>query len=599
VKSTCEMFPTMSSWTEWCYGSPTMLLYDHRHIIESSAGVQQGDPLGPLYFCSGIMCLVNEINALNPVYNKWYMDDGGIVGDVELLKKAWEIIKTRGPALGLHLNPAKCEFSWLNASCQLPCPIRLEGAKEEDQVKLVPTDEIQMLGVPLGSDTFTAAYVDKKLFNRLHTTINQLVEFEDTQSALFLLRVSFGIVRAVHFMRTTPLRQWDEQAIRFDNLIRDAAEQILAFPMTDETYSQASLTPTLGGLGLRRTTEHAGLAFNASWHESRVTAKEVWDRPTEVSENKTSQKAASFAFDESKLQHLISTAPNDRERQRLIRVAQPHACGFLTGVPSEEDGNDTILRPRNFRVCVAYRLGVHLFKGEVHCPMCKQTIDVYGDHATCCARAGDLILRHNGIRNLLDKLATEGGLSPVMEKKGILGPTSGRRPGDVTIPLWARGKGLAVDVAVTSPFTQKAIRSASPCEDYSARQKHAKYDKSFQGKPYTFSALVFETTGAINDEGARVIAQVARFAAKCLGREFSSFCGRTWVRFSCNLQRSVSQAILNRLDGALVNHALQDIEATFVLDVPTSAEISLVPSLPSVAQSLEPLVAPCSVRPSY
>ena len=71
---------------------------------------------------------------------------------------------------------------------------------------------------------------------------------------------------------------------------------------------------------------------------------------------------------------------------------------------------------------------------------------------------------------------------------------------------------------MTSPFTQKAIRSASPCEDYSARQKHAKYDKSFQGKPYTFSALVFETTGAINDEGARVIAQVARFAAKCLGR---------------------------------------------------------------------------------
>ena len=47
------------------------------------------------------MCLVNEINDLGPVYNKWYMDDGGIVGDVELLSKAWEILKSRGPALGL------------------------------------------------------------------------------------------------------------------------------------------------------------------------------------------------------------------------------------------------------------------------------------------------------------------------------------------------------------------------------------------------------------------------------------------------------------------------------------------------------------------
>ena len=61
-----------------------MLLYDHEHIIESRAGVQQGDPLGPLYFCCGIMAMVNDIQAMNPVYNKWYMDDGGIIGDVEL-----------------------------------------------------------------------------------------------------------------------------------------------------------------------------------------------------------------------------------------------------------------------------------------------------------------------------------------------------------------------------------------------------------------------------------------------------------------------------------------------------------------------------------
>src|SRR6187549_1591160 len=52
--------------------------------------------------------------------------------------------------------------------------------------------------------------------------------------------------------------------------------------------------------------------------------------------------------------------------------------------------------------------------------MCKQTIDVYGDHATCCASTGDLITRHNSIRNLMDKLASEGLLSPIMQKKGFL-----------------------------------------------------------------------------------------------------------------------------------------------------------------------------------
>ena len=37
-------------------------------------------------------------------------------------------------------------------------------------------------------------------------------------------------------------------------------------------------------------------------------------------------------------------------------------------------------------------------------------------------------------------------LSPVLEKEGILGNTTGRRPGDVTIQRWAEGKSLAVDV---------------------------------------------------------------------------------------------------------------------------------------------------------
>ena len=183
VSEACAMFPAMSAWTDWCYGSPTMLLYDHKHIIESEAGVQQGDPLGPLYFCCGIMPLVNEINALNPVYNKWYMDDGGIVADVPTLLKVWELLKTRGPALGLHLNPAKCEWSWLNPSRTDACPIRLEGVSDEGQVKLVPHAEIQMLGVPLGSDAFVGDFVGKKLLARLQSTISKLIEFEDSQSS--------------------------------------------------------------------------------------------------------------------------------------------------------------------------------------------------------------------------------------------------------------------------------------------------------------------------------------------------------------------------------------------------------------------------------
>ena len=89
----------------------------------------------------------------------------------------------------------------------------------------------------------------------------------------------------------------------------------------------------------------------------------------------------------------------------------------------------------------------------------------------------------------------------------------------------------------------------APCEWYAATQKHGKYDAGFEGTDYDFSAMVFETLGAVNAEGEEVLRMLFRFAAKRLGREFTSYCGRAWARVSCILQRSVSQAILTRIDG--------------------------------------------------
>ena len=166
-----------------------------------------------------------------------------------------------------------------------------------------------------------------------------------------------------------------------------------------------------------------------------------------------------------------------------------------------------------------------------------------------CTKSGDIIIRHNSLRNLVEDFGTDAKLSPVLEKKGILGNTTGRRPGNVTFEKWAEGKGLAIDVAVTTPLAPTYVRMVEPCEWYAATQKHGKYDVSFADTNYLFSAMVFETLGAINTEGEEILRMLFRFASKRLGREFTSYCGRAWARISCNSQRSVSQAILTRTDG--------------------------------------------------
>src|SRR3954463_253833 len=96
------------------------------------------------------------------------------------------------------------------------------------------------------------------------------------------------------------------------------------------------------------------------------------------------------------------------------------------------------------------------------------------------AKEWRLIVRHKRVRNLVFRICREGMLSPILEKEGILRDKVLRRPGDVTLPIWAQDKGLAIDVAVTSPFSSGGMRATEPHNTYAVGHKHARYDKGFQ-----------------------------------------------------------------------------------------------------------------------
>lgn len=539
VRASSAMFPGLERWTRWCYTQSPLLVYDHSRVFESSCGVQQGDPLGPLYFCCGLQSVIDKISTLGPVYQKWYMDDGGIVGPPEVLLQAWEILKSDGPALGLQLNPAKCEWSWLDGACSLPCPL--------ERVALVPTDEVQMLGVPLGSDGFVSTFVKGKLLASSTKVMAKLAEFDDTQAAMYLLRLSYGIVRANHFMRTTPLCQWNEVAVQFDLCVRDTVAKILGTSFPGESYVQACVSSKMGGLGIRRVVDHAVGAFTASWYEASGTAGELWARPPCCGPSYVLQSAASAEVDGATWSGLIARA-GQRDAQRLRRLDFPHANAWISALPSLVDGKDTVMSPRVYLTSVRRLLGLPVLSAPVPCPFCKQTMDLLGDHALCCKRSGDMITRHNRIRNLVAHFADVGLLSPELEKMGLLGPgdRSSRRPGDVSFKCWAANRGLAVDVAVICPVAASHVDEEEPCESYARLHKHARYDAGFQGSDYDFVPLVFETSGALNAEGLDVIKQVLRCASKQSRMGHSSFASRAWARLSCCLQSSVAQMILNR-----------------------------------------------------
>ena len=140
-----------------------------------------------------------------------------------------------------------------------------------------------------------------------------------------------GIVRATHFMRTTPITLWTKQAEQFDAKVRDTVFQILGLQQTPEAYDQISVSTTIGGLGIRRVLDHAKGAFTASWHEARGITKEYWTIPCflDCSGVYQTQHKASENVDTAIMEKLKAGA-NKRDTQRLNRLDLPHANAWLT-----------------------------------------------------------------------------------------------------------------------------------------------------------------------------------------------------------------------------------------------------------------------------
>src|SRR6185312_14190240 len=253
-----------------------------------------------------------EIKSLNPHLNLWYLDDGVIIGSPSLLQTVWDIIRLKGPTAGLTPNPDKCEWIWLDRSRSSSCP--LVSGVLSSKIPVTSLADFAILGVPLGPPDTVSPVVRKKLLDGIHPLLEKLTAFEDSQAASFLLRVSFSAVRANHFMRTTPLSHWRDVACSFDSKIRTAFESIVGFPLSNNAYTQASLTPRLGGFGIRQVVLHADGAFAASQFE----VFSAWGPLLNWSSSPVAvpcQQEASFTLDTSLLAGW--------ERQRLSSMLVP------------------------------------------------------------------------------------------------------------------------------------------------------------------------------------------------------------------------------------------------------------------------------------
>ena len=120
------------------------------------------------------------------------------------------------------------------------------------------------------------------------------------------------------------------------------------------------------------------------------------------------------------------------------------------------------------------------------CPFCPDiTLDPISHHAISCRHGGDVVIRHNRLRNIIVNLCRHAHLSARVEVgRGLLGSHDYSRPADVLVDGWDRAKSAACDVTVTSSLTPATLTEASIHEGAAAlaaeTRKHAANDARCQ-----------------------------------------------------------------------------------------------------------------------
>ena len=495
--------------------------------LQWQEGAQQGDPLGPLYFCLAVHDLLSSLQSPIVV---GYLDDMSMGGEAGRVAEDFTRLESGAAKLGLTLNRSKCEVAGLTNATRSTLAARGVTLKE------VPLEDLVLLGSPLlpgkGVDTVLASKRED-----LETLASRL-PLMPAHDSLFLLRNVVTTPRLVYTLRTAPCTGSKELGL-YDEVLRSTLSTTLNVDLSDEGWQQASLPVRWGGLGVRSAVMLAPSAYLASAastatlvlkllpsflhhisDRSTPNALAAWQSAVEPAALAPVDLAATRqrSWDDPCCQHsstlLLDSAVEDRERARLRASLTATSGAWLQALPIASVGlrmDDDVVR-----VAVGLRLGANLC--EPHTCTCGVPVDARGTHGLACKRSAGRHPRHGLLNDVVWRAMLRAQVPSCKEPAG-LSRSDGKRPDGVSLIPWSRGRCVAWDV--TSPDTLAPSHlpsSATQAGSAAARAEAAKTLKySALTTTHAFVPLAFETLGAWGAEAAAFIAELGRRMAAVTG----------------------------------------------------------------------------------
>eukprot|EP00731_Ephydatia_muelleri_P019436 Em0012g261a len=151
-----------------------------------------------------------------------------------------------------------------------------------------------------------------------------------------------------------------------------------------------------------------------------------------------------------------------------------------------------------------------------------QKLDPLGHHALTCKHGGDVVLRHNSLRNVFVESCHRACLGGQVEVGSGLGlDRLHSRPADVLVNNWHLGKPAAFDLTITSPLnpitlTEAGVRCGSSARFAEAR-KHNANDSKCAELGWVCIPLAVESYGCWGMEAQQSFSRLAARLAIQMG----------------------------------------------------------------------------------
>ena len=206
-----------------------------------------------------------------------------------------------------------------------------------------------------------------------------------------------------------------------------------------------------------------------------------------------------------------------RDMARLQSQQGAISNGWMSVLPNRAVRTD--IGDVDYRVLLCWWLGLPLLPMGCTlpgCPLCHEPVDPFGDHFVCCDKNGSS-RRHNALRDAMAELLMKSSIPAAKEV------TSGnrRRPADILLVAWERGRDVAVDLTVTHPLglAEHPIivqTAAQHCRRKEEAKVAAEGDLCRQAG-WGFTPAAFTPWGGCGPSARALVHEVGRRATAALG----------------------------------------------------------------------------------